>query len=96
MSNTEYSHHEHHHHHHHHHHHNSSSSDDNFADEVKEYIDVTKKKKKYKDTTSKFRSRMKQRHLRKKLLEDVLMVLGYVVAGLVLLGVFYAYFIDKS
>jgi hypothetical protein len=86
--------HHHSHHHHHHHHHRSSSSSDGLIGEFKRYIEAKKAERKYKDSTSIYRSRMRERRLRKKIMESLLLILTMFVTILVGLGVVYAYYID--
>jgi hypothetical protein len=64
------------------------------AGEVKQLIEVEQKKKKHKDSTSQFRSNMRERRIRKKIYEKLLMQLTVLVTILVGLAVLYAYFID--
>ena len=90
--------HRHHHHHHHHSRHHSSSStnaSNTLIGEIKKYIEAKKTEKKYKDATSKYRSQMRERHLRKKIYESLMLILALIVLILVGMGVIYAYFIDK-
>ena len=87
-----------HHHHHHHHHHSSScssgSSSNSLIGEFKRYMEAKRKEKKYKDSTSRYRSHMRERRLRKKIYESLLLMLTVFVLILVGMGVIYAYYID--
>jgi len=65
------------------------------AGEVKQLIEVEQKKKKHKDSTSQFRNNMRERSIRKKSYEKLLMTLTILVTIMVGMAVFFAYFIDK-
>ena len=89
--------HHHHHHHHRHHHHSSSrstSASDTLIGEFKKYMEAKKAERKYKDSTSLYRSRMRERRLRKKIMESLMFLLTILVLILVGMGVIYAYYID--
>ena len=89
-------HHHHSHHHHHHHHHSSNINTSNtLVGMIKRYIEAKKEEKKYKDATSKYRTHMRERRLRKKLYESLVLILTLFVLVIVGMGVIYAYFIDK-
>ena len=65
------------------------------AGEVKQLIEVEQKKKKHKDSTSQFRNNMRERSIRKKIYEKLLMTLTILVTIMVGMAGFFAYFIDK-